>query len=133
MVGGLIQALIALNNESYVPQRWHQTLLTIAVISSSIIFNTVLAVRLPLIEGLYSKLRMDGPGHLLTLDLHLFRHRPDPSCLRRLCHYNPSLGHGAPSARRRCAARLHEHGRMGYTRPCSTDRHGDTAKRPHRI
>lgn len=51
MVAGLIQALIALNDESYVPQRWHQTLLTIAVISSSIFFNSVLAVRLPLIEG----------------------------------------------------------------------------------
>lgn len=51
MVGGLIQALVALNNESYVPERWHQTLFTIAVISSSIIFNTVLAVKLPLIEG----------------------------------------------------------------------------------
>lgn len=51
MVGGLIQALVALNNESYVPQPWHQTLFTIAVISSSIFFNTVLAVRLPLIEG----------------------------------------------------------------------------------
>lgn len=51
MVAGLIQALIALNNEAYVPERWHQTLLTIAIISSSIIFNTVLAVKLPLIEG----------------------------------------------------------------------------------
>ncbi|OQN95236.1 hypothetical protein B0A48_18628, partial [Cryoendolithus antarcticus] len=43
MVGGLIQALIALNNESYMPQPWHQTLLTIAIISSSIVFNTLLA------------------------------------------------------------------------------------------
>lgn len=51
MVGGLIQALISLNNESYVPKRWHQTLLTIAVVSSSVVFNTVLAVKLPLIEG----------------------------------------------------------------------------------
>ncbi|RMZ11000.1 hypothetical protein D0860_03574 [Hortaea werneckii] len=52
MVGGLIQALISLNNESYVPERWHQTLLTIAVVSTSVVFNTVLAVKLPLIEVL---------------------------------------------------------------------------------
>ncbi|RMZ89389.1 hypothetical protein DV736_g3379, partial [Chaetothyriales sp. CBS 134916] len=51
MVGGIIQGLIALNDTTYVPQRWHTTLLTIAVISFSIIFNTFLAVRLPLIEG----------------------------------------------------------------------------------
>lgn len=51
MVGGLIQALISLNHGSYVPERWHQTLLTIAVAASSVVFNTVLAVKLPLIEG----------------------------------------------------------------------------------
>lgn len=51
MVAGLIQALVALNNESYVPERWHQTLFTIAVVLSSVVFNTVLAVKLPLIEG----------------------------------------------------------------------------------
>ena len=51
MVGGLIQALISLNHEAYVPERWHQTLLTIAVVVSSVVFNTVLAVKLPLIEG----------------------------------------------------------------------------------
>ncbi|KAI7362724.1 amino acid transporter-like protein [Hortaea werneckii] len=53
MVGGLIQALVALNNESYVPERWHQTLFTIAVVLSSVVFNTVLAVKLPLIEGVF--------------------------------------------------------------------------------
>ena len=56
MVGGLIQALISLNHEAYVAERWHQTLLTIAVVVSSVVFNTVLAVKLPLIEGLPVKL-----------------------------------------------------------------------------
>ncbi|KAI6834194.1 hypothetical protein KC332_g6070 [Hortaea werneckii] len=60
MVGGLIQALIRLNNESYVPERWHQTLLTIAVVSTSVVFNTVLAVKLPLIEGVLLCLHLCG-------------------------------------------------------------------------
>ncbi|RMY25561.1 hypothetical protein D0867_00652 [Hortaea werneckii] len=60
MVGGLIQALVALNNESYVPERWHQTLFTIAVVLSSVVFNTVLAVKLPLIEGVLLGLQLCG-------------------------------------------------------------------------
>ncbi|RMX82637.1 hypothetical protein D0869_05903 [Hortaea werneckii] len=60
MVGGLIQALVALNNESYVPERWHQTLFTIAVVLSSVVFNTVLAVKLPLIEGVLLGLHLCG-------------------------------------------------------------------------
>ncbi|KAI7722011.1 amino acid transporter-like protein [Hortaea werneckii] len=60
MVGGLIQALVALNNESYVPERWHQTLFTIAVVLSSVFFNTVLAVKLPLIEGVLLGLHLCG-------------------------------------------------------------------------
>ncbi|KAI7553141.1 amino acid transporter-like protein [Hortaea werneckii] len=60
MVGGLIQALVALNNESYVPERWHQTLFTIAVVLSSAVFNKVLAVKLPLIEGIFLGLHLCG-------------------------------------------------------------------------
>ncbi|KAI7509426.1 amino acid transporter-like protein [Hortaea werneckii] len=60
MVGGLIQALISLNNEAYVPERWHQTLFTIAVVLSSVVFNTVLAVKLPLIEGVLLVLHLCG-------------------------------------------------------------------------
>ncbi|KAI7107712.1 amino acid transporter-like protein [Hortaea werneckii] len=60
MVGGLIQALISLNHEAYVPERWHQTLLTIAVVVSSVVFNTVLAVKLPLIEGILLTLHLCG-------------------------------------------------------------------------
>jgi len=60
MVGGIIQGLIALNDDTYVPQAWHATLLTIAIISSSILFNTFLAVRLPLIEGIVLILHLCG-------------------------------------------------------------------------
>jgi choline transport protein len=60
MVGGIIQSLIALNNPDYIPERWHATLLTIAIITSSIMFNTFLAVRLPLIEGIVLVLHLCG-------------------------------------------------------------------------
>jgi choline transport protein len=47
----VIQGLIALNVESYVWKAYHGTLLTIAVLAFSIIFNTSMAERLPLLEG----------------------------------------------------------------------------------
>ena len=51
MVGTIIQGLIILNDENYVYEAYHGTLLTIALICFSIIFNTLLAGRLPLTEG----------------------------------------------------------------------------------
>lgn len=60
MVGTIIQGLIALNVKDYVWHNWHGTLLTIAVIAFSIIFNTVLASRLPLIEGIVLILHLAG-------------------------------------------------------------------------
>ncbi|KAH8807096.1 amino acid/polyamine transporter I [Xylogone sp. PMI_703] len=60
MVGTIIQGLIALNVEGYVWHNWHGTLLTIAVIVFSIVFNTVLAARLPLIEGTVLLLHLAG-------------------------------------------------------------------------
>jgi len=51
MVGTIIQGLIITNNDDYIPQAWHGTLLTIAVISFAIFFNTFLAGKLPLTEG----------------------------------------------------------------------------------
>ncbi|KAI9706796.1 MAG: hypothetical protein M1820_004767 [Bogoriella megaspora] len=50
MVSGVLQGLIVLNDENYVFQNWHGTLLTIAVVSFSIIFNTVFAAKLPWID-----------------------------------------------------------------------------------
>ncbi|KAH8810578.1 amino acid/polyamine transporter I [Xylogone sp. PMI_703] len=60
MVGTIIQGLIALNVTDYVWHNWHGTLLTIAVIAFSIAFNTVLATRLPLIEGTILILHLAG-------------------------------------------------------------------------
>ena len=41
LVGTQIQGLIALNNPGYSYERWHGTLLTIAVSGFAILFNTV--------------------------------------------------------------------------------------------
>lgn len=56
LVGTIIQGLLVLNDPTYVYERWHGTLLAIAIVCFSIIFNTVLASRLPLI----GKLRKSG-------------------------------------------------------------------------
>lgn len=52
LAGTMIQGLITLNHPDYVPQGWHGTLLVIAVTAFCIIFNTFLAKRLPMVEGL---------------------------------------------------------------------------------
>ena len=52
LAGTIAQGLITLGNPNYVPQPWHGTLMVIAVIAFSIIFNTSLAKKLPLVEGL---------------------------------------------------------------------------------
>lgn len=61
MVGGVIQGLISLNNpDTYTYQPWHATLLTIAIIVFASVFNTLLAVRLPLVEGALLILHLAG-------------------------------------------------------------------------
>lgn len=60
MVGTIIQGLIALNFKDYVWENYHGTLLTIAVICFSIIFNTALASKLPLLEGTALTLHLAG-------------------------------------------------------------------------
>lgn len=52
IAGTLIQGLIVLNNPDYIFKRWHGTLLVIAITAFSILFNTFLAKRLPMVEGL---------------------------------------------------------------------------------
>ena len=51
LAGTIVQGLVALNHPSYVPQRWHGTLLVIAVVTFCIFFNTSFARKLPLVEG----------------------------------------------------------------------------------
>lgn len=41
-----------LNNDDYVFERWHGTLLVIAIVAFAVIFNTVLAKRLPTVESI---------------------------------------------------------------------------------
>lgn len=60
MAGGQIQGLVILNNANYVPERWHGTLLVIAVATFAILFNTLLAQRLPLVEGVVLVLHVCG-------------------------------------------------------------------------
>ncbi|KAJ5155229.1 hypothetical protein N7492_008032 [Penicillium capsulatum] len=52
LAGTVIQGLIVLNNPDYDFQRWHGTMLVIAISSFSILFNTFLAKNLPFVEGL---------------------------------------------------------------------------------
>lgn len=52
MSGTMIQGLIALNYpDTYIPEGWHGTLLTIAVAAFGVFFNTFLARYLPTIES----------------------------------------------------------------------------------
>ena len=60
MVGSIIQGLIALNVESYGWHAWHSTLLTIAIMAFSIVFNTSLAAKLRLMEGIVLVLHLAG-------------------------------------------------------------------------
>ena len=60
MVGTIIQGLIVVNDADYLYEAWHGTLLSIAVICISIVFNTLLAGRLPLTEGVAVIVHMCG-------------------------------------------------------------------------
>lgn len=51
MGGTTIQGIIVLNNPDYVYENWHGTLLTIAISAFGVFFNTFLARRLALVEG----------------------------------------------------------------------------------
>ena len=59
-VGLQIQGLIVLNKASYIPQPWHSTLLAIATVLVGVVFNTFLARKLPLIEGIVMILHILG-------------------------------------------------------------------------
>lgn len=48
----MIQGLLVLNNVNYIPARWQGTLLVIAITAFCIIFNTFLAKKLPMVEGM---------------------------------------------------------------------------------
>jgi choline transport protein len=50
--GTQIQALLTLNYPTYIPHPWHGCLLSIAVAAHGVFFNTWLAKKLPLVEGI---------------------------------------------------------------------------------
>lgn len=52
LAGTSIQGLLILNLPDYIPHPWHGTLLVIAIVTFYVIFNTFLAKRLPMVEGL---------------------------------------------------------------------------------
>ncbi|KAL4887126.1 amino acid/polyamine transporter I [Aspergillus karnatakaensis] len=52
LAGTIIQGLIVLNDPGYKFERWHGTLLVIAITTFSILFNTFLAKNLPMVEAL---------------------------------------------------------------------------------
>ncbi|TKA81744.1 hypothetical protein B0A55_01124 [Friedmanniomyces simplex] len=54
------RGLIVLNNPDYIFQRWHGTLLVIAIVAFAVLFNTVFAKHLPVIEGLVLILHLLG-------------------------------------------------------------------------
>ncbi|CAN9322453.1 unnamed protein product [Alternaria alternata] len=55
-----LQGLIALNMPDYAIQGWHGTLLSIAIVLCSILGNTILVKKLPLMEGLALVLHVFG-------------------------------------------------------------------------
>ncbi|KAI4246388.1 MAG: hypothetical protein L6R42_009932 [Xanthoria sp. 1 TBL-2021] len=60
LAGTEIQALIILNNPTYVPERWHGSLLAIALVCVSLFINTVLAKILPTIQATILVLHVCG-------------------------------------------------------------------------
>lgn len=60
LAGTEIQGLLVLNYPSYHFQRWHGTMLTIAIAALSILFNTVFARRLPIVENVVLVLHIGG-------------------------------------------------------------------------
>ncbi|ORY18373.1 putative GABA permease [Clohesyomyces aquaticus] len=51
LTGNMLQALIALNQRTYVPHPWHALLIMYAIIALAALFNTLISNFLPAIEG----------------------------------------------------------------------------------
>ena len=68
----LIVGIIPLYLPGYVLQRWHGTLITIAIIFNAIMFNTFLAVKLPLIEGILLGLHVCGVFAIVVRDKKIY-------------------------------------------------------------
>src|ERR1700753_2245602 len=73
-----IQGMLILNYDSYDPRGWHITLLFIAVILLSVLFNTVFSRSLPLIESFILILHI-GSFFCLIIPLIMFGPLSDSS------------------------------------------------------
>lgn len=60
LAGTMIQGLAVLNHSDYTPQRWHESLIAIALAIFSTFINTVLARLLPSIESIILLLHVFG-------------------------------------------------------------------------
>jgi choline transport protein len=74
----MIQGLLVLNYVDYVFQSWHGTLLVVAITAFCIIFNTVLAKRLPIVEGMVLIIHLLGFFAVL-IPLWILAPRASPS------------------------------------------------------
>jgi choline transport protein len=69
--GTIIQGLLVLNDSTYVPQRWHATLILYAVLFLTLLANTILVKFLPSLEGLILILHVVGFFAILIPVVHL--------------------------------------------------------------
>lgn len=95
LIATIIQGLVVLNNPEYTPERWHSTLMVIAVVAVCVGFNTFLARRLPLIEGTLAILHFAG---LFVIIIILYVMPPRlrlSQChqLRHICRASKELPH----------------------------------------
>ena len=67
IAGTLVQALFVLNIPNYDYERWQGSLLTIGFLLIAIIFNTLLARRLPMVEGIFVFLHILGVAIFIPL------------------------------------------------------------------
>ncbi|MCJ1378530.1 hypothetical protein MMC17_001629 [Xylographa soralifera] len=78
LAGTVIQGLIVINNANYVFENWHGTLLVIAITVFAIIFNSFLAKKLPMVEGIVLIIHLLGFFAVL-IALWVLSPRSDPT------------------------------------------------------
>lgn len=82
----MLVGILSINHpDTYTPQPWHGTLLVIAVASVALMFNTFLAQKLPIIEGIILIIHVFGFFSILIVLWVLARHprRPKSSAQSR--------------------------------------------------
>lgn len=89
LAGTIIQGLIVLNHPEYDFQRWHGTMLVIAISSFSILFNTFLAKNLPFVEGLILIIHVIG---LFAIIIPLWVLAPRNNVRAVFTHFNNGGG-----------------------------------------